>query len=376
MASFSFLAPPEIHFGAGESRRIPELAARFGSRGFLVTGGRSFETLPLARKLSSLPRYSASGEPDVASVDEGVRAGRRESADVVIAVGGGSALDTAKAIAALVPNEGSVREYLEQVGDRKLVARPLPLIAVPTTAGSGSEATKNAVVRVPELKVKRSLRHDLLIPRVAVVDPELSALAPPAVAASAGLDAFTHLLEGYVSRGAHPLTDALALPGIERAARGLRALAERARNPSAEESMAMASLWGGIVLANAGLGAVHGLVAPLGGRSAVPHGIGCACLLVETVRTNLSALRSRAPENPALERYQDIARRLSFGTPERMLEELSGLCRALGVGTLSSRGVGPEDVAPIVGASRGGSMRFNPIELSDAELESIVRASL
>src|SRR5204863_1753990 len=180
--------------------------------------GRSFDALPVAKSLYGLARWSVSGEPDVATVDEGVRRCREAGADVVVAVGGGSVMDSAKAVAGVATNGGSVREFLEQVGDRKLEKPPLPLIAVPTTAGSGSEATKNAVIRVPDLQVKRSIRHDQLVPRVAIVDPDLSAAAPRPVAASAGLDAFTHLLEGYVSTGAHAMTDALALPGIRKAA--------------------------------------------------------------------------------------------------------------------------------------------------------------
>jgi alcohol dehydrogenase class IV len=373
---FTFITPPEILFGHDQSSKTLEVARRFGSRVFLVSGGRSFETLAVAKLLFGLPRWSVSGEPDVATVDDGVQRCREAGADVVVAVGGGSVMDAAKAVAGVAANEGSVRDYLEQVGDRKLIRTPLPLIAVPTTAGSGSEATKNAVIRVPDLKVKRSIRHDQLVPRVAIVDPDLSAAAPRPVAASAGLDAFTHLLEGYVSTGAHAMTDALALPGIRKAARGLRALAEGRHTAESQEAMALASLWGGIVLANAGLGAVHGLVAPLGGRCAIPHGIGCACLLVETMKTNLVALRQRAPQSPALERYEKVARRLSFRSPEDLAEGLASLRRLLGVAPLATYGVSADDVAPIVKASRGGSMKYNPIELTDAELEGIVRASL
>jgi len=373
---YSFLAPPEILFGHDESAKTLDVARRFGSRIFLVTGGRSFETLAVAKLLFGLPRWSVSGEPDVATVDDAVRQCREAGADVVVAVGGGSALDAAKAVAGMAPQDGSVRDYLEQVGDRKLTKPPLPFIAVPTTAGSGSEATKNAVIRVPDLKVKRSLRHDQLIPRVAIVDPDLSAAAPRPVAASAGLDAFTHLLEGYVSTGATPMTDALALPGIRKAAAGLRRLAEGKPTSESQESMALASLWGGMVLANAGLGAVHGLVAPLGGRCAIPHGIGCACLLVETMKANLAALRDRAPRSAALDRYQKVARRLSFDTPEQLADGLYSLRRLLGVGSLASYGVTKDDVTPIVKSSRGGSMKYNPIELTDAELEGIVTAAM
>jgi alcohol dehydrogenase class IV len=367
--AFSFLTPPEILFGPGESRKVLDVARRFGSRIFLVTGGRSFDALPVAPVLAGLPRWSVSGEPDVATVDEGLR--RCGDADVVVAVGGGSVLDSAKAVAGVAPLGGSVRDYLEQVGDKKLSRAPLPLIAVPTTAGSGSEATKNAVIRVPDLRVKRSIRHDLLVPRVAIVDPDLAAAAPKAVAASAALDAFTHLLEGYVSTGAHPMTDALALPGLALAAEGLQGIAS-GRNAFA--SMSQASLWGGIVLANAGLGAVHGLVAPLGGRCAIPHGIGCACLLADTVRVNLQALRSRASDSPALERYERAARALGLHSTDDLLKLLADYRRIFDLPRLSTRGMSPEDIAPIVKASRGGSMRSNPVELSDAELESIVRA--
>jgi alcohol dehydrogenase len=369
--AFSFLTPPEILFGPDESRKTLDVARRFGSRVFLVTGGRSFESLPISGLFAGLNRWSVSGEPEVATVDEGVR--RCGDANVIVAVGGGSVLDSAKAVAGVVANGGSVRDYLEQVGDRKLTKPPLPFIAVPTTAGSGSEATKNAVIRVPDLQVKRSLRHDLLVPRVAIVDPALAAAAPRGVAASAALDAFTHLLEGYVSTGAHAMTDALALPGLALAAEGLRGIAA---GTNAFGSMSLASLWGGIVLANAGLGAVHGLVAPLGGRCAIAHGIGCACLLADTVRVNLAALRSRVPDSFALARYERAARVLGLSSADDLLKLLSSWRKTFDLPALSARGLTDADVAPIVKASRGGSMRFNPVELTDAELEEILRAAM
>lgn len=369
--AFTFLTPPEILFGPDESRKTLDVARRFGSRVFLVTGTRSFDALPVAKLFAGIPRWSVSGEPETATVDEGVK--RCGDADVIVAVGGGSVMDSAKAVAGVAANGGSVRDYLEQVGDRKLVKPPLPFIAVPTTAGSGSEATKNAVIRVPDLRVKRSIRHDLLMPRVAIVDPTLAAAAPKDVAASAALDAFTHLLEGYVSTGAHAMTDALALPGLALAAEGLEGIAA---GTDAFASMSQASLWGGIVLANAGLGAVHGLVAPLGGRCAIPHGIGCACLLADTVRANLAALRSRAKDSPALGRYETAAKALGLKSTDELLKMLTDYRATFDLPKLSSKGMTAADVAPIVKASRGGSMRYNPIELSDAELEGIVRAIL
>jgi alcohol dehydrogenase len=366
---YTFLAPPEILFGPDESRKTLDVARRFGSRIFLVTGARSFEALPIRSMFVGLTHWKVSGEPDVATVDEGVR--RCGDADVVIAIGGGSVMDAAKAVAGVAPNGGSVRHYLEQVGDRKLTKPPLPFIAVPTTAGSGSEATKNAVIRVPDLQVKRSIRHDLLMPRVAIVDPKLAAAAPRDVAASSALDAFTHLLEGYVSTGAHAMTDALALPGLALAADGLQGIAS---GHDAFAAMSQASLWGGIVLANAGLGAVHGLVAPLGGRCAIPHGIGCACLLADTVRVNLEALRTRAPDSPALPRYERAAQAIGLKSTDQLLNKLAEYRKTFDLPRLSQRGMTVDDVAPIVKASRGGSMRFNPIELTDDELDGIVRA--
>src|SRR5262245_17950527 len=282
--AFALRVPQEVHFGKGEVRKLPDIVARFGRRPFVVTGSRP---VPLA--LRDTVAWSVHGEPETAIADEAARRCRDSDCDVVVAIGGGSVLDTAKAAAALASNGGEALDYLEGVGRGRQLARPsLPFIAVPTTAGSGSEATRNSVLRVPDLKVKRSLRSEFMVPRVAVIDPELSESCPLPVAASAGLDALTHLIEGYVSIGAQPTTDALAVKGIVLAARGLVGLS---RGKPDVESMSLASFWGGIVLANAGLGAVHGLVAPLGGRFAVPHGMGCSCLLTATMRTNIEALR-------------------------------------------------------------------------------------
>jgi alcohol dehydrogenase class IV len=366
---FAFRTAAEIHFGPGEAKRLPEHAARFGKRPFVVAGSRGFEGL-------AGPSVRVSGEPDVAAVDAAAALCRSERCDVVVGVGGGSVLDTAKAVAGMAANPGSVAEYLEDVGTKALAAAPLPFVAAPTTAGSGSEATRNAVVRVPEKGVKRSLRHDLLLPRVAVVDPELSGAAPRPVAAAAGMDALTHLIEAYASNGAQPTTDALALPGARMAFDALRRLASgRADGPS-KERMALASLWGGIALANAGLGAVHGLVAPLGGRCAIAHGNACACLLARTLAANVEALRSRAPESAPLGRYQEVATALGERSLEALVDALDRLRRDLGIPGLSAFGFAREDIPAIVKDSRGSSMKFNPIVLTDAELSAVLEASL
>lgn len=366
---FVFRTAAEIHFGPGEAKRLREHAARFGKRPLVVTGSRGFEGL-------DGPSVRVSGEPEVATVDAAVRICREERCDVVVGVGGGSVLDTAKAVAGMAANPGSVAEYLEDVGTKTLAAAPLPFVAAPTTAGSGSEATRNAVIRVPEKGVKRSLRHDLLLPRAAVVDPELSGSAPLPVAAAAGMDALTHLIEAYASNGAQPTTDALAFPGATMAFHALRSLASGQADGESKEKMALASLWGGIALANAGLGAVHGLVAPLGGRRAVAHGNACACLLARTLRANIDALQRRAPESLALGRYRRIAHAFGERSIEDLVDVLDRLRRDLGIPALSAFGLTSEDIPAIVKDSRGSSMKFNPIVLSDDELAAVLRDCL
>ncbi len=388
---FTLRTAGQILFGRGTARRAGELTAPLGRRVFLVTGGSSLERGGhLARLQAALEAQGASwtrsvitGEPDVACIDSAVASCRAADCDVVLAVGGGSVLDTGKAVAALSRNPGSVLEYLEDAGrgaPRPLALGALPVVALPTTCGSGSETTRNSVVRIPELGVKRSLRSDVLLPRIAIVDPELAEGAPLPVAAAAGLDALTHLLEGYVSRGAQPTTDALALRGLGLASRALSELAQPERPPGAAfEQMALASLWGGIVLANAGLGAVHGLVAPLGGCYEVAHGDACACLLPATLLTNIEALRRRAPGHPALGRYSEIIALICPSgpqTPERAAEQLLQLRKRLGVRSLAERGVVPQSFSQIVAQARGGSMRSNPIDLSDQELEAILISTL
>ncbi len=377
--TFALKLPGEVFFGPGERRRAPEIAGRFGRRVLLVTGRQSIDRtgFPDLFDAGTVVRWRVPGEPDVALVDEGARICRESKAEVVVAAGGGSVLDAGKAAAAMATNDGSVLDYLEDVGTgRALRTPPLPVVAVPTRAGSGSEATRNAVIRVPDRAVKRSLRHDSILPRAAIVDPELSGGATREVAASAGLDALTHLIEAYASNGAQPTTDALAVAGLRLAFGALGALAEGRADAASKESMALAGLWGGIAHANAGLGAVHGLVAPLGGRCRIAHGHACACLLSATLAANLRALRAREPGNPALRRYEEVALVLGMPGPERAVERLDRLRRDLGVPGLSAFGFAADQIPAVVKDSRGSSMKCNPIVLTDRELSGILESAI
>jgi alcohol dehydrogenase class IV len=404
VTGFAFRTAGAIVFGRGARDRVAEAAHRFGRRVLLVTGARSLaaggELERMSDRFSSaglaVATWTVAGEPDVDVVDRGAATAAASGAQVVVAVGGGSVLDAAKAIAAVATSGGSAIDYLEDLpgaGGRALEAPPLPVVAVPTTAGTGSEVTRNAVVRVPQAALKRSMRDDRMLPAFAIVDPDLSATAPPGVAVAAALDALTHLVESYASLGAQPTTDLFALEGARRAASALRELAARIEEdpaggqaaPGARDAalwnvwdeLALASLWGGMALANAGLGAVHGLAAPLGGRCAIPHGAACAALLAPTVRANVVALRARSPEAPALARYGVLARAISASDdPLRLADDLDVLRRRLGARPLDAFGARPDDVSAVVAGARGGSMKNNPIALTDVELASILGAAM
>jgi alcohol dehydrogenase class IV len=296
-------------------------------------------------------------------------------------LGGGSAIDAGKAIAVLAANDGDVLDYLEVVGKgQKLGQPPLPFIAVATTAGAGSEVTRNAVLASPEHRVKASLRSPLMLPRLAVVDPELTYALPPAVTAATGLDALTQLIEPYISIRANAFTDMYCLEGMRRAARGLMTAYRDGRNREARRDMALASLLGGLALANAGLGAVHGLAAPIGGMFPAPHGAVCAALLPHAMEVNIHALRVREPHGPGLERYTTVARTLT-GQADAKAEDgaewVARTCRELAIAPLATYGVRNSDVQELVEkASRASSMKGNPIALTPEEVAEVLTRSL
>ncbi len=320
-------------------------------------------------------------EPTVELIREGARKAKDAGCDVVISMGGGSAIDAGKAIASIATNGGEPLEFLEVVGRGRTITEPsLPFIAVPTTAGTGSEVTRNAVLGSPEDGVKASLRSPLMLPRVALVDPELTYGLSPAVTASTCLDALTQLIEPYVSARANPLVDGICVEGMERAAGALRRAYHNGVDKDARRDMSLASLFGGLALANAGLGVVHGFAAPLGGSWKAPHGDLCAAILPYGMAANVAALRARAPQNPALARYSTIARLLTGrndAQAEDGVEWVRALCAELNIPSLRTWGITEADLPGVVEkAARASSMQANPLPLTNEELLKVIAAAL
>ena len=373
---FEFATATRIIFGEGTAATLPELARSFGARPLVVTGASTERAAWLVSALEA-ETFSAPGEPTVELVRAGARRVEEAACDVILAMGGGSAIDAGKAIAAIATNGGEPLEFLEVVGKgRALTAAPLPFIAVPTTAGTGSEVTRNAVLGSAEHGVKASLRSPMMLPRVALVDPELTYALPPAVTADTGLDALTQLIEPFVSARANPLVDAICVEGMGRVARALRRAYHDGSDKDARRDMALASLFGGLALANAGLGVVHGLAAPLGGQWKAPHGALCAALLPHGMAANVAALRARAPQNPALERYEVIARLLtgrSDASAEEGIDWVRALCADLNIHGLRAWGIAEADLPAVVEkAARASSMQANALPLTGEELLAVL----
>jgi len=379
---FEFATATRIIFGAGAISQLPAIAKSLGRRALVVTGRNPQRAEKLIAGLGGGPKiFSVSGEPEIATVENGAALAKKENCDFVIAIGGGSVIDTGKAIAAMMANDGKLLDYLEIIGRGKSLTKPsAPFVAIPTTAGTGSEVTRNSVLASPEHKLKVSLRSPLMLPRVAIVDPELTYDLPPALAASTGLDALTQLIEPLVCTRANPMTDGLCVEGIQRAAWALRAAFENGRDAKAREAMAAASLFGGLALANAGLGAVHGFAGPMGGSFPAPHGAVCAALLPHVMAANLRALRERAGQSEALARYRRVAVLLtgdSNATADAGVEWVRQLTTDLKIPPLRVYGVEEKHVADLVAkAANASSMKANPIALAPEELSAALRAAL
>jgi alcohol dehydrogenase class IV len=380
---FEFATATRIIFGAGALEQIGPLAAGMGRRALVVRGQDAARAAPLltllAREGLATAAFAVAGEPTTDLVRRGVRQAQEERCDVIIGFGGGSALDTGKAIAALLANGGDLEDYLEIGGRGTTLTQPsAPFIAIPTTAGTGAEVTRNAVLSSPERRVKASLRSPLMLPRLALVDPALTHALPPALTASTGLDALTQLVEPYVSSRANPLTDALCREGIGRVARSLRRAVAQGDDAAAREDMALASLLGGLALANAGLGAVHGFAGPIGGRFPAPHGAVCGRLLPRVMAANMRALQQAG--GAALRRYDEIAQ-LVTGDPHATAQDgvawVRDLVEALQMPPLASYGVTPQDLPMLVEeAAAASSMQANPIKLTSEQLQGILAEAL
>jgi len=378
---FEFATATRIIFGPGTLREAGPLARELGRRVLVVIGSDVSRAAPLLNILHehSLASdiFSINREPEIAAIQQGVALAQRQNCGAVIALGGGSALDAGKAIAAMLTNTGELLDYLEVIGRGKALTEPAaPFIAIPSTAGTGSEVTRNAVLASPQHGVKVSLRSPLMLPRVAIVDPELTYDLPPAVTASTGLDALTQLIEPYLCSRANPMTDAVCVEGIRRAARSLRTAVERGRDIAARTDMALASLFGGLALANAGLGAAHGFAGPIGGQFPAPHGAVCAALLPHVMEANLSALRQRQPAADTLRRYDEVGRLLTgspTATAEAGIEWVCKLVADLRLPGLSHYGLKREHIAGLVlKAAQASSMKANPIALTHEELAGIL----
>ena len=392
MSKFDFFSAPRIVFGRGQIARLAELAAPLG-RTALIVHGIPEETLArLAAQLASagiraVPLIQV-GEPTVADIDRALNTARANACDMALGIGGGSAIDAAKAAAGLLSNGGTALDYMEVVGKGQKITKPAaPWIAIPCTAGTGAEVTRNAVIgyKGGDKNFKASLRSEHLLPRIALVDPELGITVPPEVTASSGMDALCQCIEAYTSSGANPMTDALALEGVQRTARALRRAYADGRDLDAREDMALAALLSGIALANAGLGAVHGFAAPLGASFPIPHGTVCAALLPHVMAANVHALR--AANHPTLIRYATIGRVMLHKELGNNVSDddaihfaitfVQSLARDLRIPGLAQFGLTPPAIpAQVELAQKSSSMRYNPIPLPRDVLQNILTAAL
>jgi len=382
---FEFATTTRIIFGPGTLKQAGDIAVKSGNKALLVTGkgGASPDQLNAILSASKVDweLVEVVGEPTIEEVEKAIVYAGQKKCDYVIGFGGGSVIDTGKAISAMMTNPGELMDYLEVIGGGKsIIHLAAPLIAIPTTAGTGSEVSSNAVLTVRDRKMKVSMRSPLMIARVALVDPELTYTLPPAVTASTGMDALAQVLEPYVSKKANPLTDLFCLEGMKRAAKSILMAYTNGNDQQAREDMAYASLLGGLALANAGLGGVHGFASPIGGMFEAPHGAVCARLLPMVVQTNVNAMRERHPESPILERYFEIAKILT-GNPAATIEDgialLEALIKQLHIPALSVYGIKASDLPILVeNAAVASSMQANPIQLSKVELSRILESAL
>ena len=388
--AFTLARLPRIVFGQGVRTQLPGLLSTYGKRTLLITGARHFQSSPQWAEIQAglkaagitWEMLGVDGEPSPSLVDDAVHRYRNSGFDSVVGLGGGSALDAAKAIAGLLKPGNSVMDHLEGIGPERPYQGPAtPFIAAPTTAGTGSEATKNAVLSIhgPD-GFKKSFRDEKLVAEIALIDPDFLSTCPPHIIAANGMDAFTQLLESYVSSKANRFTDALAWSGMKAARNSL--LEWYKNGPEARDAqagMAYAALMSGITLAQVGLGSVHGLASPLGAFFPIPHGVVCGTLVAEATAMNIRALQARDPNGPALLKYAQVGRMLAHDVHlsdkaalNRLVEILSDWTKQMNLPRLSALGVTTIDIPKIVSNSRGSSMKTNPVVLTDEEIGEIL----
>jgi alcohol dehydrogenase class IV len=379
---FEFATATRIIFGPGTIQQVTPLAIEMGKRACVVTGRTAERAQPILEQLNAhkieYVTFSVTGEPTIDTVKNGIELARNAEIDFVISIGGGSVIDTGKAVAAMLTNSGQLEEYLEVVGAGKPLSRIAAAhIAIPTTAGTGAEVTRNSVLAVPKQKVKVSMRSHLMLPRLAVVDPELTYSMPQAVTANTGMDALTQLIEAYTSRNSNPLTDGICREGLKRAGSSLKRAYENGNDKIAREDMAVASFFGGLGLANAKLGAVHGLAGPLGGMISTGHGAICAGLLPYVLEANVRALQNRRPDSEALARYDDVAQILTGRATVKAIDGIKWvfeIYKTLQIQPLSRLGLEEQDFPTAAAkAQKSSSMKGNPIDLTKEELTEILK---
>ncbi|PKM94232.1 MAG: alcohol dehydrogenase [Firmicutes bacterium HGW-Firmicutes-1] len=382
---FEFMTANRILFERGAINQIGKLAKNMGNKVLLTSGMSTEDTDKVVgylkeEGLDTIVLF-VQGEPSVEGIKAGLDQARNEKCDMVIGFGGGSAMDSGKIIAAMLKNPGEVLEYLEIIGEgRSLLMPSAPCIAIPTTSGTGAEVTKNSVLSSNEKKIKVSLRSPFMLPELVLIDPELTKSVPPAVTASTGLDALTQVLEPFVSNAANPITDAFCREGMSRAAKSLKRAFDQGDDIIAREDMAIASLFGGLALANAKLGAVHGFAGVIGGMYPIPHGVVCATLLPHVIETNVKALKERDSSSEALKRFDEVAQILTGNSNAKAAEGviwIQELCNHLKVPGLSTFGMTQNEFPAIIEKSMGASsMKGNPIQLTYEELEYILNKAL
>ena len=385
MTQFEFATSQQIIFGCGRLKESIQFITAMGRRVFVVTGRSDHRAAPLLTLLENagldFTTFHVQSEPTTATALTAVRQAREVECDVVAGIGGGSVLDMGKVAAALLTNTGELYDYLEVVGKGLPITRmPAPYIAIPTTAGTGAEVTRNAVLESAEHQVKVSMRSALMLPRIALIDPELTYSMPPDVTAFTGMDALTQLIEAFVSEPSNPLTDAICREGLFRAGYALADAYQDGDNRIARENMACASLFGGLALANTKLGAVHGLAGPMGGMRAAPHGALCASLLPYVMEANIEALQNRKIQSNALQRYEKIAQILCGADDADAyegIEHIYELCGLLNTPSTDALGFTQADIPDIVAkAQHSSSMRGNPVLLHPEELSAILEKAM